>query len=77
MSPAELDTLTHELLFYNRPPRAEHTLLVRLQAVRIFLFKVIFATEVLLTLYFGLRLVKEFNKKVKLIFQSCGSKERP
>lgn len=75
MSPAELDTLTHELLFYNRPPRSEHTLLVRLQAVRIFLFKVIFATEVLLTLYFGLRLVKEFNKKVKAFYSNVENRE--
>lgn len=75
MSPAELDMFTHEVLYHNRECRAGYPLLVRLQAMRIVLFKVIFATEVLLTLYFGLCLIKVFNEKVHAFYSNVENRE--
>jgi AraC-like DNA-binding protein len=75
MSPAEIDVFTHEVLYHNREYQVGYPLLVRLQSVRVFLFKVIFATEVLLTLYFGLRLIKEFNHKVHSFYSNVENRE--
>lgn len=75
MSPAELDVFTHEVLYHNREHRAGYPLLVRLQAMRLVLFKVIFAMEVLLTLYFGLRLIRGFNQKVHAFYSNVENRE--
>lgn len=75
MSPAELDVFTHEVLYHNREYRVGYPLLVRLQAMRLVLFKVIFAMEVLLTLYFGLRLIRLFNEKVHAFYSNVENRE--
>jgi len=75
MSPAEIDVFTHEVLYHKREYLVGYPLLVRLQAMRLVLFKMIFAMEVLLTLYFGLRLIKEFNHKVHSFYSNVENRE--
>ena len=75
MSSAEIDVFTHEVLYHNREYRVGYPLLVRLQVMRLVLFKVIFAMEVLLTLYFGLRLIRGFNQKVHAFYSNVENRE--
>ena len=75
MSPAEIDVFTHEVLYHKREYLVGYPLLVRLKAMRLVLFKMIFAMEVLLTLYFGLRLIKEFNHKVHSFYSNVENRE--
>lgn len=64
MSPQETEIFNNEILFHNRPSTGNYSMLIKLQILRMELFKVIFAIEVLLTVIYGLRLLKKFNEKV-------------
>jgi len=75
MSPEEIETFTHEVLYNNRKQGESYSLLVDMQVIRVHLFKLFFATEVLLTIYFGLRLIREFNAKVRAYYSNIRTRE--
>lgn len=75
MSPEEIEVFNHEILYQNRKPTGNYPLLVDMQLFRVHLFKLIFAMEVFLTLYFGLRLIREFNAKVRAFYSNIRTRE--
>lgn len=75
MTPQEIDTFTNEILYHNRPHSGDYSQLVKLQILRVELFKVIFTVEVILTLFYGLRLIKQFNKKVLAFYSNVQHRE--
>jgi len=75
MSPEETEIFIHEILYQNRKSIGNYPLFVEMQLFRIHLFKLVFATEVFLTLYFGLRLIGEFNAKVRAFYSNIRTRE--
>jgi AraC-like DNA-binding protein len=77
MNPNEIDRFIQEILYHNREVQDEYNSLIQLQIFRINLFKIVFVIEVLLTLIFGLRLIADFNKKIRAIYSNIDNKEIP
>ena len=75
MSPEEISVFTHEVLYHSRGNVSEYSQLINLQILRLTLLKIIFTIEVLLTLYFGLRLIKNYNEKVRCFYSNIENKE--
>ncbi|MDD4776699.1 MAG: AraC family transcriptional regulator [Fermentimonas sp.] len=75
MSPEEISVFTHQVLYNNSDNISEFSLLINLQILRINLLRIIFTIEVVLTLYFGLRLIKNFNEKVRYYYSNIENKE--
>src|SRR5690554_1104777 len=65
MSREEIIIFTQEVLYHSENSKSEFTQLINLQILRMTLLRIIFTIEVVLTLYFGLRLIRSFNEKVK------------
>ena len=75
ISPAEVEQFIHEVLFHDREQRVGYSPLIRLQQLRIGLFKFMFGIQVLFTLLFGLRLIADFNKKVYAFYSNAENRE--
>ena len=75
MSPYEIDTFIHEVLYHNRVSNEEYSLLINLQKVRINLFKFIFGVQVFLVFLFGFRLINRFNKRVCSFYSNVENRE--
>lgn len=75
MSPQEIETFTHEILFHNRPKSDTYSTLINLQLLRMALFKLIFTVEVALVTFFGLRFIREFNEKVLAFYSDVQHRE--
>lgn len=75
MSPQEIDIFTHEILYHNRPQNEEYSTLINLQLLRMDIFKIIFTIEVLLATFYGLRYIKQFNKKVMAFYSDVQHRE--
>lgn len=75
MTPVETEQFVQEILYHNREVQSSYSLPVRLQILRIKLFKYIFAVEVLLTVFIGLRLINRFNEKVRTYYSNVQDKE--
>ncbi|MBZ4652658.1 MAG: hypothetical protein JG761_1458 [Proteiniphilum sp.] len=75
MTPAESEQFIQEILYHNQEAQSSYSLPVRLQILRIDLFRYIFAVEVLLTVFFGLRLINRFNEKVQTYYSNVQDKE--
>lgn len=75
MSTQEIEVFTNEILYHNRPRSGSYTTLVNLQIIRTELFKVIFTVEVILTIFYGLRLVRQFNEKVLAYYSDVHHRE--
>jgi AraC-like DNA-binding protein len=75
MKPDEVEAFIYGNLYQNKESVAENTLLIKLQIFRINLFKIIFTIEVILTLFFGLKLIKSFNQKVYAFYSNVENRE--
>ena len=75
MSPAEIETFIQGIMYHKSGYETSGSLLVNLQILRLNLFKIIFAVEVVLTLFFGLRLIREYNLKVESYYSNIQNKE--
>lgn len=75
MSPAESEQFVQEILYHNSDSHNSYPLTVRLQEMRIHLFRYIFVVEVAMTVVFGLRLINRFNKKVRTFYSNVQDKE--
>ncbi|MDD2512132.1 MAG: AraC family transcriptional regulator [Proteiniphilum sp.] len=75
MTPEECDLFVQEILYHNRDMHRSYPLPVRLQILRIHLFRYIFVAEVLLTVYFGIRMINRFNEKVCAYYSNVQHKE--
>lgn len=75
MSPKEIEVFMNEILYHNRQPSGNYSVLIELQIMRLAIFKVIFTLGVILTLYFGLRHIRRFNKKVLRYYSNVEDRE--
>lgn len=75
MSPQEIQTFTSEILYHNKPRSGDYSTLIKLQLLRLELFKIIFTVEVILTVFFGLRLIRQFNKRVMAFYSDVHHRE--
>ncbi len=75
MNPDEVEAFIHEILYRNKISVGENTHLINLQILRINLFKIIFGIQVFLTLFFGLRLINSFNKRVYAFYSNVENRE--
>ena len=75
MSTQELEIFNNEILYHNRAQSSNYTTLIRLQILRMELFKVVYAIGVFLTVIYGLRLLKKFNEKVFALYSNVQHRE--
>ncbi len=75
MSSEEISIFTQEVLYHSQNSKSEFTKLINLQILRMTLLRIIFTIEVVITLYFGLRLIRSFNEKVKSYYSNIENKE--
>ena len=75
MSPKEIDIFIHEILYHDRPQSQEYSTLINLQLLRMDIFKIVFTIEVLLATFYGLRYIKQFNKKVMAFYSDVQHRE--
>ena len=75
MSPQEIDTFIHGILYDEQGYHPPYSLLVRLQMFRLRLFQVIFVLQAILSLYFGLKLIREFHAKIKRYYSDIEGKD--
>ena len=75
MSPQEIETFIHGIMYDEPGYLPPYSLLVRLQMFRLKLFQVIFVLQVILSLYFGLKLIREFHAKIKRYYSDIEGKD--
>jgi len=75
MSPQEIDTFIHGIMYDEPGYHPPYSLLVRLQMFRLRLFQVIFVLQAILSLYFGLKLIREFHAKIKRYYSDIEGKD--
>ncbi len=75
MSPEEIETFVQGILYHKNGYETNGSVLIGLQILRLTLFKIIFVLQVFLVLYFGLKLIKEYDIKVKSFYSNIQHKE--
>lgn len=75
MSPQEIDILNNEIFYHVRPESGNYTTLLKLQLYNIKIMELIFVIEVVLTVFFGLRHIKEFTRSAKEFYSNEKEKE--
>ncbi|SEA28318.1 Helix-turn-helix domain-containing protein [Porphyromonadaceae bacterium KH3R12] len=75
MSPAELDMFIHGVMYHEAGYTEPYPQLVRLQLLRMSLFRIVFIVQVALSVYFGLRLIIRYNKNVREFYSNTGGKD--
>jgi len=74
MTPIEVESFIQGVM-YQKSGYEPYSRLVRLQILREHLFKVLFSVQVILSVYFGFRLINKYNKKVKAFYSNLGGKD--
>lgn len=75
MTAQDLDTFIHGIMYGKGGYGPPYTLLVRLQVLRLYLFKVVFAVQVVVSMFFGIRLIRRYNRKIKDFYSNIGGKD--
>ena len=75
MSPQEIEIFTNEILYPNRPPSGDYSTLIKMQVLKMNLFKVILTVEVIATVVYGFRLIKWFNLRVMAYYSDVEHRE--
>ena len=75
MSPEELDIFIRGAMYHERRYAGPYPQLVRLQVLRTTLFKAFFLVQVILSVWFGFRLIVRYNKEVKEFYSNTGGKD--
>lgn len=76
MTPQELDIFVQGVMYHRRDYLVEPLpRLVALQKLRLLLFKIVFALQVLLSVFFGLRSIIAFNREVKEFYSNTAGKD--
>lgn len=75
MSPQEIETFIHGIMYDEPGYLPPYTLLVRLQMFRLKLFQVIFVLQAILSVYFGLKLIREFHAEIKRYYSDIEGKD--
>jgi len=75
MSPEELDVFIHGIMYHKQGYTKPYSQLVNLQIFRTLLFKSIFLIQVIASIYFGYRLIAQYNKEVREFYSNTGGKD--
>lgn len=75
MSPQEIETFIHGIMYDEPGYLPPYSLLVRLQMFRLKLFQVIFVLQAILSVYFGLKLIREFHTEIKRYYSDIEGKD--
>ncbi len=75
MSPEELDVFIHGIMYHEQGYTKPYSQLVNLQIFRTLLFKSIFLIQVIASVYFGYRLIAQYNKEVREFYSNTGGKD--
>ncbi len=75
MSPEESNLFVQEILYHNREMHTTYPLPVRLQIVRMHLFRYIFVVQVVVVVFYGMRMINRFNEKVRTYYSNVQNKE--
>lgn len=70
MSPQEIETFTNEILYKNRLPSGNYSILIRLQLLRMQLFELSFIIGIVLTAIYGMRLFIKYREKILTFYQN-------
>lgn len=68
MNPEDVSVFIHGIMYKEVIYPQPYSLLVQLQILRLYLFQVIFSIEVILTVYFSMKLMIEFKNEVKSLY---------
>ncbi len=75
MSPHEIEILSNEILYSNRPQSEDYSTLIKMYILKIYLFNLIFKVEAIAAVFYGFRLIKRFNLKLKAYYSDTYYKE--
>ncbi|MFV0391406.1 MAG: helix-turn-helix domain-containing protein [Paludibacteraceae bacterium] len=75
MSPDEVNTFIHGVMYHESDLPTGYSNLVKLQILRLSLFKIVFAIQVILTIFFGIRLILDYNTEIKNFYSNTGGKD--
>lgn len=75
MSPREIETFIHGIMYDEPGYPPPYSLLVRLQMFRLSLFQIIFVLQAILSVYFGLKLIREFHTKIRRYYSDIEGRE--
>jgi AraC-like DNA-binding protein len=75
MSPEELDIFIRGVMYHEEGYNTPYPQLVKLQVLRINLFKVVFPIQIILLILFGSRLIIQYNNKVKEFYSNTVGKD--
>lgn len=75
MSPQELDMYIRGVMYHETGYSTPYPPLVKLQLLRMLLFKIVFFVQVFVSLYFGYRLIVRYNKQVKDFYSDTVDKD--
>ena len=75
MSPEELDVFIHGAMYHEQGYAKPYSQLVNLQIFRTLLFKSIFLIQVIVSVYFGYRLIAQYNKEVREFYSNTRGKD--
>lgn len=75
MSPDEVQTFVHGVLYSEPGYEPPYSSLIRLQLFRMSLFKVVFVIQVLIVIFFGLRHIMKYNARIKDFYSDTEKKD--
>lgn len=75
MTPAELDIFIHGVMYKEIEITSIDSIWVKLQIFRLNLFKIIFAIQLILAVYWGFQLIKEYNRSLRKFYSNVGGKD--
>jgi AraC-like DNA-binding protein len=75
MSPQEIDTFIHGVMYDEPGYPPPYSLLIRLQMFRLKLFQVIFVLQAILCVYLGITLIREFHAKIGQYYSNIEGKD--
>ncbi len=75
MSPEEKDIFIQGIMYHKEGFLTTDSVLVELQILRLQIFKIIFIIQVVFALYFGLKLIREYNIEIRRFYSNIGGKD--
>ena len=75
MSPLETDIFIKGIMYHQEGYLPPYPLLVKMQMMRLILFKVVFAVQLIPVVYFGLKLIRNYNVEIRRFYSNLGGKD--
>lgn len=75
MSPREVDIFIQGIMYHKEGYAPPYPLLVKMQMMRLMLFKVVFVVQLSLSFYFGLKLIRNYDIEIRRFYSNLGGKD--